>query len=262
MNEDVLIICESVYNSNTVKLAKAMADELNCLLVNTKQAKDLNLKKYKTVGFGSGIFFTRHNSMLMEFISKLEFFEQNAFVFSTHGSPVLGKYHKPIKTLMAEKGRAIIGEFSTKGYDCTGPFTIVGGGNKGKPNESDQKKAARFVSGLFPEYKKIDDYLSMHHMETLCEGAPNVYKIKKDENEITLIGDLVTVNLNKCIGCGKCLKNCPLSIFELQNEKAVPIRELDCVQCSSCQSYCPTRAIYLHGTWKDAIRVAIRHAKR
>ena len=262
MNEDVLIICESVYNGNTLKLAKAMVDELNCILVNTKQAENLSLKKYKTIGFGSGIFFASHNPMLMEFISKLEYDTQNAFIFSTHGSPILGKYHKHLKTLLAKKGRIIIGEFSTKGYDCTGPFTIIGGGNKGKPNESDQRKAAHFVRGLFPEYKKIDDYLSLTHTEILSEGVPNVYKIKKEGKEIVLKGDIVTVNQNECIGCGKCLKNCPLGIFELQYGKAVPMRELDCVQCKLCQSYCKSRAIYLHGTWKDSIRVAKRHAKR
>ncbi|MPQ34203.1 4Fe-4S dicluster domain-containing protein [Clostridium estertheticum] len=262
MNEDVLIICESVYNGNTLKLATAMAGELNCLLVNTKEAENLDLRKYKTIGFGSGIFFARHAPILMEFISKLEFSEQPAFVFSTHGSPILGKYHKPLKTLLTKKGRTIIGEFSTKGYDCTGPFTIVGGGNKGKPNESDQRKAARFISKLFPKYKRIDDYLSLTHIEPLRDGVPNVYKIKKDGNEIVLKGDIVTVNQNKCIGCGKCLKNCPLGIFELRYEKSAPIRELDCVQCRLCQSYCPTRVIYLHGTWKDSIRVAKRHLKR
>ena len=123
-------------------------------------------------------------------------------------------------------------------------------------------KAARFVSGLFLEYKKIDEYLSLPHTESLREGVPNVYKVKKEVHEIVLKGDIVTVNQNKCIGCGKCLKNCPLGIFELQYEKAVPIRELDCVQCRLCQSYCPTRAIYLHGTWKDSIRVVKRHAKK
>ncbi len=262
MNEDVLIICESVYNGNTLKLATAMASELNCLLVNTKHAENLDLRKYKTIGFGSGIFFAHHTPTLMKFISKLEFSEQLAFVFSTHGSPILGKYHKPLKMLLTEKGRTIIGEFSTKGYDCTGPFTIVGGGNIGKPNEIDQRKAARFVSDLFPKYRKIDDYISLPHKESLREGFPNAYKIEKEGNEIVLKGDIVTVNQNKCIGCGKCLNNCPLDIFELQNEKSVPIRELDCVQCRLCQSYCPTRAIYLHGTWKDSIRVAKRHAKR
>ena len=262
MNEDVLVICESVYNGNTLKLANAMADELNCLLVNIKQAENLDLRKYKTIGFGSGIFFAYHNPKLMEFISKLECVKQNAFVFSTHGSPILGKYHKPLKALLTEKGRTIIGEFSTRGYDCTGPFTIIGGGNKGKPNENDQRKAVRFIRRLFSEYKKIDDYLSLIHMEPLNEGIPNVYKVKKEENEIVLKGDIVTVNQNECIGCGKCLKNCPLGIFELQYEKAVPMRELDCVQCRLCQSYCPTRAIYLHGTWKDSIRVVKRHAKR
>lgn len=266
MNKEILIICESIYNGNTLKLGRSMAGELNCQLVSVRQAENLDVMKYKAVGFGSGIFFARHHPILLDFITKMNFGEQAAFIFSTQGSPILGKYHDPIKKMLIQKGRKIIGEFSSKGYDCTGPFTLVGGGNKGRPNEKDLRRAARFAVSLFPEYKPIDYYHSLSCRNPLREGSPNIYKVNgvedEEKNVIELKGDLVTVNQNQCTGCGQCVKNCPLSVFELQQQKSSPVRELDCVQCKLCQTYCSSRAIMLHSTWRDSLRVAVRHSKR
>ena len=198
----------------------------------------------------------------MALISELDYGPQNAFVFSTHGSPLLGSYHKACKELLVSKGKKVIGEFSTKGYDGTGPFVLVGGGNKGKPNEKDLRKAAQFIENLFPEYKRTDYYLQLPNTQKVCENHTNSYSIQADGQEILLQGDLVTVQQNQCIGCGLCVQRCPLGIYKLEGGKSVPVGELDCIQCELCQAFCPERAIYLHGTWKDALRIAKRHAHR
>jgi ferredoxin len=77
-----------------------------------------------------------------------------------------------------------------------------------------------------------------------------------------LTGDFVTVNHTTCIGCGKCVKICPLEVIVIIDSKAVPVIELDCTLCRLCVSNCPERAINLHYNWIDAIKVAIRHGKR
>lgn len=46
---------------------------------------------------------------------------------------------------------------------------------------------------------------------------------------------------NKCIGCGKCEKKCPLNNINLINKK--PIWGNNCTHCMACISYCPTEAI-------------------
>lgn len=77
-----------------------------------------------------------------------------------------------------------------------------------------------------------------------------------------MVGDKVTVNQNRCVGCGVCTEKCPLSVFEISDGKAIPKRELDCVFCQKCLTFCNYRAITLHGSNYDYIRVAMRHRKK
>jgi NAD-dependent dihydropyrimidine dehydrogenase PreA subunit len=60
----------------------------------------------------------------------------------------------------------------------------------------------------------------------------------------------VKVDLKKCDGDGVCVDVCPVEVFELQKlpeyenkEKAVPIREEECILCMACTASCPTDAI-------------------
>ena len=52
--------------------------------------------------------------------------------------------------------------------------------------------------------------------------------------------DAFTAN-DKCIGCGKCAKMCPLNNIELKNSK--PVSGQDCTHCMACICLCPTEAI-------------------
>ena len=44
-----------------------------------------------------------------------------------------------------------------------------------------------------------------------------------------------------CIGCGQCVKNCPMNNITLKNGK--PIWGDQCTHCMDCICYCPTEAI-------------------
>jgi len=55
----------------------------------------------------------------------------------------------------------------------------------------------------------------------------------------------IEVDSEKCIGCGECVYICPMEVYELQNEKAVPVNEEDCVGCESCIEMCGQEAIIL-----------------
>ncbi len=259
MNKKLLIISESIFNNNTKILAHAMADELDCLCVTVDEAKLLNIDDYEVVGFGSGIYFGKHSSKIIDFVNQLPIKEQKVFIFSTHGNPFANNYHQVLKLALVDRGRTVLGEFDTAAYDGTGPFLIFCGGNKGRPNQTDCKRARRFIKRLLPEHSVVDLYENkLKTKNKVVEGKPNIYEV--DSN--ILCGDKVSVNHNKCIGCCKCVKNCPLSVFEMSNGKAIPIRELDCIYCGICKKYCDTKAITLHGNNYDYIRVAIRHRKK
>jgi ferredoxin len=233
-NKDVLIICESIYKGNTYKLAEAMGQKLSCKVVSPKEAEYLDLKSYKIIGLGSGIYFTAHHPNIMKIIDRLHM-DQKVFVFSTHGAPYLGKYHDAIKSLLTEKGIQVIGEYSTKGYDCTGPFIIVGGVNKNRPNLRDEVKAKRFVAQILPTYIK--------------------------ESQIVPKGHFVQVD-NDCIGCNICVSVCALDVFEMQNSRSVAINEKECTHCSLCVEKCPMQAISIRHNFREAIGIAAHHVGR
>jgi NAD-dependent dihydropyrimidine dehydrogenase PreA subunit len=53
----------------------------------------------------------------------------------------------------------------------------------------------------------------------------------------------VMVDNDKCIGCGECVDICPVEVYELQDEKSVPVNAEECVGCESCVEVCEQEAI-------------------
>ncbi len=49
------------------------------------------------------------------------------------------------------------------------------------------------------------------------------------------------INKDVCIGCGKCVRKCPVDAISLVNKKA--IIDSKCVGCASCTTVCPVNAI-------------------
>lgn len=235
MNEKILIICESMYHGNTQKLASIMTKKLNCKLMTCEQAKTENIQKYDVIGLGSGIYFTSHHPKLFEIVASMKN-TQRSFIFSTHGRPFLGKYHERLKLALSNQGVPVIGEFSCRGYDCTGPYIIIGGGNKGKPNEGDQIRAAKFVDCILPEYRINTD--------------------------VTKNGSNIEIRYDDCIGCGRCKIICPMKVFDIKNKKPFVIKEEDCILCSLCKDNCSSQAIIIQHSFKEAIAIAKRHSKK
>jgi hypothetical protein len=50
--------------------------------------------------------------------------------------------------VVKEKNADIVGEYGCPGFDTFGPFKIVGGIRKGRPNENDIAKAVQFFRGI------------------------------------------------------------------------------------------------------------------
>ena len=57
--------------------------------------------------------------------------------------------------------------------------------------------------------------------------------------------DQLKIDENKCIGCGKCVKLCPMKNITLKQDKAVPGNT--CTMCYRCINHCPKQAITLIG---------------
>ena len=53
----------------------------------------------------------------------------------------------------------------------------------------------------------------------------------------------VEVDQEKCIGCGECVDVCPVDVYEMQDEKSVPVNAEECIGCESCVEVCEQEAV-------------------
>ncbi|MFW9830631.1 MAG: DNA-directed RNA polymerase subunit D [Candidatus Thorarchaeota archaeon] len=53
----------------------------------------------------------------------------------------------------------------------------------------------------------------------------------------------VKVDPSKCDGCKDCVKKCFKQVFEMQNDKAVVVNEINCTICNLCVESCDVNAI-------------------
>ena len=53
----------------------------------------------------------------------------------------------------------------------------------------------------------------------------------------------ITVDLEKCTGCGTCVDVCPVGVFELREGKSEVVNPDECVVCLACVTQCPEEAI-------------------
>lgn len=56
---------------------------------------------------------------------------------------------------------------------------------------------------------------------------------------------MVTIDVNKCIGCGSCVKDCTSYMIRLEEGKAKVLGS--CFECGHCVCVCPTNAVSMEG---------------
>lgn len=53
---------------------------------------------------------------------------------------------------------------------------------------------------------------------------------------------MININIEKCIGCGFCIKDCQCNDIEIIHNKAYPLNKT-CISCGHCIAICPQNAV-------------------
>lgn len=258
-----LIIYHSSYMGNTERVARAIADGLGADIITVDQADSIDIAGYDLIGLGSPINFGSHDKQLLEYTSSIDLSGHRIFIFSTRCSPILGSYHRTLNKIIKNQGGTVIAQFSCRGYDNTGPWTLIGGMNKGRPDDRDIFKARLFGFKLKRRENSLSTIWSKP-IKTVTDGI-----IYRDLDTHIVAGkNIVYIDTTSCVTCGQCIKNCPMGIFKITTKPeninpsarpiniVVPQSERDCILCHQCDDRCPANAIYIRETTSTALRVA------
>jgi flavodoxin len=150
------IICHSYHHMNTEKIARRMAAVLDAKLMKPEEVDVNGLAEHDLIGFGSGIFFSKHHKSLLKLVDAMpETKGRKAFIFSTagRGEPTMARNHRALRTRLEGKGFVIVGEFSSYAWDTFFLLRLIGGINKGRPNEDDLAKSEAFARDLVNKLK-------------------------------------------------------------------------------------------------------------
>jgi flavodoxin len=140
----------SRHHGNTLKVLEAMSQGNEIDLIDVTSRIAVDLERYDTVGFASGIYYGKMHDTVVNFARQYLPRGKNTFFVYTCGSRRSG-YTKAIAEAAAEKGATILGEYGCLGYDTFGPFKLIGGIAKGHPDEAELEAARRFYQQITEE---------------------------------------------------------------------------------------------------------------
>ncbi len=137
-----------------------IAKVLDAEIKTPQQIHPAELQEYDLIGFGSGIYSSKHHSTLLVLADSLsQVTDKKTFLFSTCGAPAFAvdgghvndyivKANFALKEKLQLKGYAVVNEFMCPGFNTNSFLKLFGGINKGRPNAKDLQHAETFARNL------------------------------------------------------------------------------------------------------------------
>ena len=141
------IVYESTHHQNTLNLVQAIREKFPVDVIDVTETESADLTGYDLIGFAAGIAYGKFYPAIENFAARCLPAGKRVFFLYTCGRDSQS-YLSSMRETAARKDCQVLGAYSCKGYDTFGPFKLVGGINKGRPNEEDIAGAVRFFEKL------------------------------------------------------------------------------------------------------------------
>ena len=142
---NVCIVYSSTHHGNTEKVLNKIKEKFpETVLIKAGDFNPDDFNRYEAIGFASGIFYFKFAKPVDKlFEQALVSGVQKLFFIYTAGAVNAG-FEKTLRKKTEQRGKICMGIFGCKGFDTFGPLKLIGGLNKGRPNEKDFKNAIDF----------------------------------------------------------------------------------------------------------------------
>ena len=141
------IVYESTHHQNTLKLVQAIREKFPVDTIDVTETESADLTGYDLIGFAAGIAYGKFYPAIEKFAARCLPAGKRVFFLYTCGRDSQS-YISSMRETAARKDCQVLGAYSCRGFDTFGPFKLVGGINKGRPNEEDIAGAVRFFEKL------------------------------------------------------------------------------------------------------------------
>lgn len=136
------IVYHSEHHGNTKKLLDEIAMQGDVTLIEASGNQNIDLSEYDLIGFASGNYYSKLHDTVLQFAQKNLPSKKKVFVIYTYG--VREPRLDTMKQIADSKGAKMLGTYGCPGFDTFGPFKLVGGIAKGRPNDEDIAGAVQF----------------------------------------------------------------------------------------------------------------------
>ena len=143
----VAIVYASAHHLNTKKLVDAIAHQTEIKLIDVGAEESCDLSHYEVIGFASGITFSKYYPQILDYAEKNLPDSKKVFFIHTAGDPRENQ-NAGIREIADRKGSECLGTYFCKGFDTYGPFKLIGGINKNRPNDADIAGAVAFAQSI------------------------------------------------------------------------------------------------------------------
>ena len=233
---------------NSRHVAETIAAQLNDILVFIPEADrenryDYTLAENERLGFVFPVYAWAPPKLVLDFVRKLHISVQPEYVyFACTCGDECGHTEKIFRKAIAEKGWTLSACFSMKM-----PETYIGmPGFKLDTEENARKKIETAEVCMRRNIPRLINRESFSEMIPGSAAWLKSYLINGSFNKFATDDRKYRVT-EKCIGCGKCVKVCPLQNVTL--EEGRPKWHGHCTMCMACYHHCPVNAIqYGKGT--------------